>query len=262
MRLWQAIVASILVHAALLNLPIGMSSVREVACVETRFVIEAAPAGPQPAPLPARAAVQPAPETPPEAVKAPEIHRKPEPPRKKPASRQKAQPLPEPRQEPRAEPASAIEDARPAGVSLPAEAPPIEAAAADDPGKGLEASAERGEAKQPAAVSKGRGAGHGVGSAAFGGSGGPAFIRRVLPRYPRLAREMGREGTVVLSLTIDEHGMLQEVEVVESAGHGFDEEALQAMRASKFRAAVRSGQPVASRALLPVRFMLRGTAND
>jgi protein TonB len=84
----------------------------------------------------------------------------------------------------------------------------------------------------------------------------------VLPRYPRLAREMGREGTVVLSLTIDENGILQDVAVVESAGFGFDEEALQAMQASTFKAALRNGQPVASRALLPVRFILKGSGND
>ncbi len=96
----------------------------------------------------------------------------------------------------------------------------------------------------------------------FGSSGTPGFISRVLPRYPRLAREMGREGTVVLSLTIDEQGVLQSIEVTESAGHDFDEEALRAMRASTFRAAVRNGKPVASRALLPVRFMLKGSGDD
>ncbi len=263
MRLWLALVASVLVHAALLHIPIGMSSVREVECVEMRFVIEAAPAAPpaspQPAPSPARAAVQPAPETASEAVKALAMPRLPEPPRKQAAPRQKAQPLPEPLHEPRAEPVPAIEDARPADVSLPAEAPPVEAAAADDPGKGFEAPSEGGEAKQQAAVSRGRGAGHAAGSTVFGGSGGPGFISRVLPRYPRLAREMGREGTVVLSLTIDENGILQDIEVMESAGFGLDEEA---MRASSFRAAVRNGKTVASRALLPVRFMLRGSGDD
>jgi TonB family protein len=33
---------------------------------------------------------------------------------------------------------------------------------------------------------------------------------------------MGREGMVVLSLTIDAKGILQDVEVIESAGNGFD----------------------------------------
>jgi protein TonB len=49
---------------------------------------------------------------------------------------------------------------------------------------------------------------------------------------------------------------------MESAGFGFDEEALRALQASSFKAAVRNGKPVASRALLPVRFMLRGSGDD
>jgi protein TonB len=154
------------------------------------------------------------------------------------------------------EPVPAVEDEQPADVRIPQPVPPGEAAAAADSGGVPEAPAGGSSAPQQAAV------GRGVGPAAFGSTGGPGFIRRVLPRYPRLAREMSREGTVVLSLTIDEKGILQGVEVVESAGFGFDEAALQAMQASTFKAAVRNGQPVASRALLPVRFMLRGSGDD
>jgi protein TonB len=256
MRIWSAILASVMVHAALLNVPLGSSPFREVECLEMRLVVEAPSASPQPATSPARAAVQPAADRSPGVVKAPEIHRKPEPPRKKAAPRQKAHPPSEPHHEPHAEPAPANEDAGPAAE------PPIETAAADDPANGFEASAGGGEAKQQAAAGGARGVGHDAGSTGFGGSGGPGFIRRVLPRYPRLALQIGREGNVVLDLTIDEHGVLQKAEVAESAGYGFDEEALAAIRASTFRAAVRNGKPVASRARLPVRFMLRGSGND
>jgi protein TonB len=145
---------------------------------------------------------------------------------------------------------------------MPQPARPAEAAATADSGGAPEASAVESSARQQAAVGRAYGTGHGVGPAVFGSSDGPGFIRRVLPRYPRLARELGREGSVVLSLTIDEHGLLKDVEVMESAGHGFDEEALRAIQASTFRAAVRNGKPVASRAILPVRFMLRGSGND
>lgn len=265
MRLWQAILASVLVHAALLNIPIGMSSVREVERVEMRFVIETAPAAApttsQPADPPLRAAVQPMPEAPPETVKATPMPRLPGPPKKKAAPRPKVDSLPEAVPPPQIEPAPAVYDARPADVGLPP-APPAEAAAAGDTGGAPDFTAGEGSGQQQAAAPGGRSAGDGIGPVAFGGSGGPGFLRRVLPRYPRLAREMGREGTVVLSLTIDEKGVLQDVSVVESAGHGFDEEALRAMRASTFRAAVRNGQPVASRALLPVRFILRGPGDD
>jgi len=263
MRLWQAFVASVLVHVVLLNLPVVMSSVREVECVEMRFIIESAPAAtpasPQPANLPMHAAVRSAPETPSEAVKRPAIPRLPEPLNRKAPPRLKVNSLPKALLPTPTEPVPALKDERPADVSMPQ---PTEAAPAADPGGAPEASAGGNSAPQQAAVGGAYGAGHGVGSAAFGSSGGPGFIRRVLPRYPRLAREMGREGTVVLSLTIDEHGILQGVEVIERAGHGFDEEALRAMHASTFRAAVRNGRPVASRAILPIRFMLRGSGDD
>jgi protein TonB len=97
---------------------------------------------------------------------------------------------------------------------------------------------------------------------AFGASGGPGFVKRVLPRDPRAAREMGREGTVVLRLAIDAQGRLEAVEVAESAGFGFDEAAIEAVRASAFRPAVRDGRPVESLALLPVKFVLKGSGDD
>jgi protein TonB len=201
------------------------------------------------------------PETLPETVKLPEMPRAPEPPKKIAALKPKADPLPKPTPEPLAESVRPVEDARPADISMPQPAPPVASTAAADSEKRHTEPVGGSNEKQMAAVPHGNAGGPGAGPVAFGTSGGPGFIRRVLPRYPRLARETGREGTVVLSLTIDEHGFLQSVEVVESAGFGFDEEALQAIRSSTFRAAVRNGEPVASRALLPVRFMLRGSGD-
>lgn len=91
----------------------------------------------------------------------------------------------------------------------------------------------------------------------FGGQGGPTYLSRVLPVYPRFARRIGKEGTVLLRLTLDESGSLKNVELLEKAGHGFDEAAVTAVRASRFRPALRNGRPVPCRALLPVRFELR-----
>jgi protein TonB len=73
---------------------------------------------------------------------------------------------------------------------------------------------------------------------------------------------MNREGTVVLRLTIDEEGKLVNVDVVQRAGFGFDEEAVRAIRDSTFRAAVRNGRPATSLAELPVRFVLRSSKED
>lgn len=90
------------------------------------------------------------------------------------------------------------------------------------------------------------------------GSGeGPNFLRRTLPVYPVMARRMGKEGRVILKLTIDEKGNLSDVEVIEKAGYGFTEAAIDAVRKSSFLPALKDGKPVASMAILPVRFSLR-----
>lgn len=90
----------------------------------------------------------------------------------------------------------------------------------------------------------------------FGSINGPSFLKMIKPEYPRLARRLGREGKVVLRLFIDEHGRLVSVEIVEKAGHGFDEAAIDAVKASTFRPAKLNGHSVACKAVLPVRFRL------
>jgi TonB family protein len=90
----------------------------------------------------------------------------------------------------------------------------------------------------------------------IGHTGAPAFIHRALPVYPMMARRLGKEGTVVLKLFIDEQGTLQNIEVVESAGFGFTEAVVEAIKKSTYSPARRNGVTVASKALLPVRFHL------
>ncbi len=91
----------------------------------------------------------------------------------------------------------------------------------------------------------------------FGSEDGPRFLRREMPIYPLMARRFGKEGKVVLRLTIDEKGNLLNVEVLEGAGYGLTEAAVEAVRRSKFLPAKKEGKPVSSRAILPVRFTLR-----
>lgn len=73
---------------------------------------------------------------------------------------------------------------------------------------------------------------------------------------------MGREGMVVLRVAIDEKGNLVNVDLVQPAGFGFDEEAIRAIQDSTFKPAVRNGRPTACIADLPVRFVLRSADND
>ncbi len=91
----------------------------------------------------------------------------------------------------------------------------------------------------------------------FGAAFAPSFLHREMPVYPPFARKLGKEGRVLLRLTIDERGDLVNIEVIERAGYGFVEAAIDAVKKSTFLPAKKDGKAVASRALLPVRFVLR-----
>lgn len=90
----------------------------------------------------------------------------------------------------------------------------------------------------------------------FGASVAPAFLHKEMPIYPMMARKLGREGKVILKLTIDEKGNLLNAEVMEKAGYGFTEAAVEAVKKSTFLPAKKDGKSIASRALLPIRFRL------
>lgn len=85
---------------------------------------------------------------------------------------------------------------------------------------------------------------------------GPRFLFQEKPVYPHKARRLGKEGKVVLRLIIDECGNLLNVEVLEKAGYGFTEAAIEAVRKSTFLPAKKNGKPIASQALLLIRFQL------
>lgn len=91
----------------------------------------------------------------------------------------------------------------------------------------------------------------------FGDRGAPAFVYQEIPVYPALARRLGMEGRVLLKLLIDADGKLLNVEVIESAGYGFTEASIEAVKKSTYAPGVRDGVKVATLALLPVRFRLQ-----
>jgi protein TonB len=91
----------------------------------------------------------------------------------------------------------------------------------------------------------------------FGSGNAPKFLHREMPVYPLIARRLGKEGRVLLRLTIDEKGNLLNIEVLEGAGYGFTEAAVEAVKKSTFTPAIVNGMPVMSKALLPVKFSMR-----
>jgi periplasmic protein TonB len=93
--------------------------------------------------------------------------------------------------------------------------------------------------------------------AGFGEGDGPRFLHRELPEYPALARRWGKEGKVILRLSINEKGELIKVEVVTGLNFGLTEAAVRAVKKSTFIPARYQGKPVACRAVLPILFILR-----
>jgi protein TonB len=129
------------------------------------------------------------------------------------------------------------------------------------PGVGADAGTSSGSGSSgQAGAGAGNGArGSGPSEVAFGSPDGPGFLRKVTPNYPALAKRLEKEGTVLLRVTIDEHGRPVQVEVLSKAGFGFEEEAVKAVKDSTFTPARMGGKPLACKALLPIRFVLKNS---
>jgi len=78
------------------------------------------------------------------------------------------------------------------------------------------------------------------------------------PSYPASARNLGIQGTTLLSILVDNDGRVADVVVKQSAGHpDLDQAAADAVRRWRFEPARRGSEPVAMWVLLPVEFKLR-----
>jgi periplasmic protein TonB len=286
MSLWQGVLVSVLFHAALFCVPVAVNITRELSsCEEMRFVIEegsresraseetqgpVTAAGPAPGP-PAQPMSEPTPQ-PEESRDTFQVENEPPLPEDEPEPTMLAmevpkppQPVPKPRR-PAVKPPRQVEPRKvePRSKTVLEDAVPPSQPSAQQPGS-EPGQGENGSQDTAAHSSTSGGGGtpsYGPVDSSFGSGDGPRFLSKALPKYPRLARELGKEGTVLLRLTIDERGCLLDVQVVKQAGTGFDEEAVLAVRSSKFSPAKRGGKPVACRAHLPIRFVLRSSEND
>jgi protein TonB len=126
------------------------------------------------------------------------------------------------------------------------------------------------------AVGPGSGnSGNGNGSAIAGlgrGSGAPGLpvsvpalrtnreakpLQAARASYPPMALRMGLESDVMLKIEVDSDGKVTKAEIIKSGGAGFDEEALKAVKQSRFEPAQRDGQYVAAEFSYIYRFRLR-----
>ena len=70
----------------------------------------------------------------------------------------------------------------------------------------------------------------------------PRLLSRPTPAYTDEARAAGVAGKVRVEITVDEHGSVVAVRVLQGLGHGLDEAAVAAARAMTFEPAVRCGR--------------------
>jgi len=84
-----------------------------------------------------------------------------------------------------------------------------------------------------------------------------AYLSNPAPVYPPLARRMGEQGNVLLSVYVDENGQPQTVDLKKSSGYTrLDSAAKEAVRKWRFAAARQGEKMIASWVQVPVKFVL------
>jgi TonB family protein len=82
-------------------------------------------------------------------------------------------------------------------------------------------------------------------------------IQTVRAVYPPMALRMGMESDVTLRIEVDPTGNVTKAEIIKSGGAGFDEEALRAVKQSRFEPAQREGRNVCAEFTYIYRFRLQ-----
>jgi len=105
----------------------------------------------------------------------------------------------------------------------------------------------------------GPGEGGGIGGGIYrvgGGVSQPILVNKVEPEYSEDARKAKFQGTVVLSIIVDESGLPRNIRVVRPLGLGLDEKAIEAVQKWRFRPGYKDGKAVAVYASVEVNFRL------
>jgi TonB family protein len=84
----------------------------------------------------------------------------------------------------------------------------------------------------------------------------PEPTEPIAPAYPRRARRLGREGDVGCRVVVRADGRVGDVRIASSTDPEFETAAVEAIRRTRFRPAVRRGRPVAAHYEVLVRFRL------
>jgi protein TonB len=84
----------------------------------------------------------------------------------------------------------------------------------------------------------------------------PSVASEVKIPYPDEARRAGVEGTVTLSITIDNEGRVVKASVVKGLGYGLDEAARTALMRFRFKPAIKNGEAVSTEMKYSYTFVL------
>ena len=82
-------------------------------------------------------------------------------------------------------------------------------------------------------------------------------IQTVRAIYPPVALRMGVEGDVTLKIEVDSEGKVTKPEIIKSGGMGFDDEALKAVKQSRFEPAQKDGKNIPAEFIYIYRFRLQ-----
>ena len=87
----------------------------------------------------------------------------------------------------------------------------------------------------------------------------PTVVREVKPDYTAEAKQHGIQGTVELSVVVNDDGTVGEVKVTRSLDdkYGLDEQAVIAMKKWQFKPGTKDGKPVAVEVTVEMSFKLK-----
>ena len=89
-----------------------------------------------------------------------------------------------------------------------------------------------------------------------GGVSAPRVLFKVEPEYSEEARKAKWQGTVVLTVIVDEAGRPSHVSVLRSLGLGLDQKAIDAVSQWRFKPGLKDGKAVPVIATIEVNFRL------
>lgn len=85
----------------------------------------------------------------------------------------------------------------------------------------------------------------------------PQYKFKVEPKYPDSAKKAQKEGEVLLQATIDENGIPQDIKALTNLGFGLEEAAIDALKKTTFRPAMKGGEPISKQVTIPYKFTLK-----